>query len=271
MDVPLLPLLSPPPGQSHPSIKPHCAPEHQCFPSQDTNFPAGPWAHIPPPAPWGDPTGPLPPSSPPQHMRLDGTDGAAGSWGTQGHQGTLSGWGGKRGAVAPLLCKGHPLFWGWSLQQRRGVRVAYGMESPKPLGVTLQSGGCACVPPSVGDRCFNICLGWQLLLSQEEAAVPSRKRMMMRRDSWAVKPGGTKHRGHGWGVPWGGGVALAVHQGPPPQGGTSLISPVSPSPWDSSLPPAAGPVNTEGRHHGIPVGVGSILLPPAAPQCFAFD
>lgn len=181
MDVPLLPLLSPPPGQSHPSIKPHCAPEHQRFPSQDTNFPEGPWAHIPPPAPWGDPTGPLPPSSPPQHMGLDGTDGAAGSWGTQGHQGTFSGWGGKRGAVAPLLCKGHPLFWGWSLQQRRGVRVAYGTESPKPLGVTLQGGGCACVPPSVGDRCFNICLGWQLLLSQEEAAVPSRKRMMMRK------------------------------------------------------------------------------------------
>lgn len=40
-------------------------------------------------------------------------------------------------------------------------------------------GLCLC-PPSMGDRCFSICLGWQLLLSQEEAAVPRRKRMMMR-------------------------------------------------------------------------------------------
>lgn len=95
MDVPLLPLLSPPPGQSHPSIKPRCAPEHQRFLSQDTDIPTGLRAHIPPPAPWGDPMGPLLSSS-------------SSTWGLghSGHQGTPPGWWGKRGAVAPVLCIG---------------------------------------------------------------------------------------------------------------------------------------------------------------------
>lgn len=89
--------------------------------------------------------------------------------------------GGQERSCGPSALQGAPTLLGLVPPAKAWVRVAYGTESPKPLGVTLQGGGCACVPPSVGDRCFNICLGWQLLLSQEEAAVPSRKRMMMRR------------------------------------------------------------------------------------------
>lgn len=83
-------------------------------------------------------------------------------------------------------------------------------------------------------------------------------------DSWAVKPRDTKPRGHGWGVPSGGGWPWLCIGDPPPQGGTSLILPVSPSPRGSSLPPSSGPMNMEGRQHGIlwRLRASCSLLPP---------
>lgn len=90
-------------------------------------------------------------------------------------------------------------------------------------------------------------------------------------DSWAVKPRGTKSRAMAGECPGMGGD-------PGCASGTLLhreghhSSQLYPHHAGALLyPPAAGPVNMEGRHHGIPVEVESILLPPATLECFAFD
>lgn len=53
-------------------------------------------------------------------------------------------------------------------------------------------------------------------------------------------------------------MALAVHGGPPPQGGTSLISPVSTSARGSPLPPSSQPCEHGGETSWDPCS----LLPP---------
>lgn len=115
------------------------------------------------------------------------------------------------------------------------------------------------------------CLGWQLLLSQEEAAVPRRKMMMMMRtagQSNLEAPSLGAMAGEYPGVGGGPGCALGTflykegHH-------SSCLYPHHPGAL--LYPPAASPVNMEGRHHGIPVEVESIQLPPATLECFAFD
>lgn len=64
------------------------------------------------------------------------------------------------------------------------------------------------------------------------------------------------------------GVALAVHWGPSSTGRDVTHLALSPSPGALLYPQQPA---VEGRHHGIPVEVQSILLPPATLECFAFD